>query len=287
MALTEELTFRLGDTGTILNTDSTSIPFVDVDEVVGLDNAPYRETHRDHEGADGGFIDAEFERGRDVILNGTIIANSSTMEAYLDTLKAEWAPSPVLLPFYLKAPGVVERVLFVKPLGCKYNWTRLRRTGQSPVQFRMFAEDPRLYDATATNVVIPFTSGGTSGFGFNLGFSFGFGGSGSGIGGAFVTNSGNRPTPPIFVITGPCDTPSIADDTYGHSLSFTIVLGATDTLTIDVANRTVRLNNSVSRRNTLVNPDWFFLEPGQTFIRYNAVSGVGSSLSVTFRSAWR
>lgn len=287
MPLTEELTFMLGDSGVILNADSASVPFVDITDVTGLDNAPYRETERDHEGTDGGFMDAEYEKGRHIILTGNIIANTSTMESYLDSLKLNYAPSSSLVPFYFKAPGVDERVLFVKPLGCKYDWEQVRRTGQARVQFKMFAEDPRLYSATLTTVNIPFAAGASTGFGFDLGFNFGFGGSGSGIGGAFVSNLGNRPTPPTFTITGPCVTPSIVDDTYGHSLSFNITLAASETLVVDPANKTVKLNGSVNRRSTLVNPDWFFLESGQTFIRYNAVSGTGSSMSVSFRSAWR
>lgn len=286
MALTEELTFKLGDTGVILNTDSISLPFVDITDVHGLDNAPYRETERDHEGADGGFLDAEFERGRPIILEGMIYANTGTMESYLDSLKANYAPSRTLVPFYFKAPGVAERLVLVKPQGCKYSWEQLRRTGQSRAQFKMYAEDPRLYTAGQTVVNIPFSAGATSGFGFNLDFNFGFGSSG-GTDGSFVTNAGNRSTPVEFTIYGPCDTPTILNDTYGHTLVFNIILAVSETLVVNTQYKTVKLNGSLSRRNTLVSPDWFFLEPGQTFLRYRAVTGVGSSVDVKFRSAWR
>src|SRR5687767_1136786 len=286
MALTEELTFRLGDSGVILNTDSTAIPFVDIQKVAGLDSAPYRETQRDHEGTDGGFLDAEFERARPILLTGEVYADSSTMETYLDSLKADYAPSTTLVPFYLKAPGVPERVVFVKPQGCRYDWDQLRRIGKAGIQFKMLAEDPRVYTATLISVDVPFSAGASTGFGFNLGFNFGFGGS-SGTDGTFVTNSGNRPTPVVFTITGPCTTPTIRDDTYGHSLTFDIILAATETLVIDTQYKTVKLNGTLNRRNTLVDPDWFFLEPGLTFIRYNAVSGAGSTMNISFRSAWR
>lgn len=287
MALTEEYTFKLGDSGIILNTDSISFPFVDVTDVVGLDNAPYRETERDHEGEDGGFMDAEFEKGRTVLLKGNVYSASGTMEAYLDSLKANYAPSASLVPFYFKAPGIDERVLFVKPLGCKYDWEQMRRTGQGTVQFKMFAEDPRLYASTLTTVSIPFAAGASTGFGFSLGFSFGFGAGGGGSDGVFVVNAGNRPTPAIFTIHGPCDTPSILDETYGHVLAFNIILATGETLVVDTQYKTVRLNGTVSRRGTLVDPDWFYLESGQTFLRYNALSGTGSSMDVSFRSAWR
>lgn len=286
MPLTEELTFMLSDTGVVLNTDSASVPFVDIVEVEGLDNAPYRESQRDHEGTDGGFMDAEFERGRTIILTGTAYATTETAEAYLDSLKANFAPSSSLVPFYFKAPGVDERVLFVKPLGCRYNWEQMRRTGCTRMLFRMFAEDPRLYSSTLSSSVVPFSTGATTGLSFNLGFNFGFGGA-AGTDGVFVTNEGNRPTPPVFTITGPCVSPVIRDDTYGHVLAFNITLAAGETLVIDTQYRTVKLNGTTNRRSTLADSDWFFLQPGDTFLRYGADSGVGSSLLVEFRSAWR
>jgi len=286
MPLTEDLTFQLGDTGIILNTDSSGLPFVDVQSVLGLDSTPYRETRRERENADGGFMDAEFERGRDILINGDIIADSDTMETYLDSLKANYAPSSTLVPFYYKAPGIDERVIYVKPLGVKYDWEQLRRTGQAKAQFKMFAEDPRLYASVITNTDVPFATGGSSGFGFNLGFDFGFGASSSSDG-ILVNNLGNRPTPALFTITGPSDTPTIRDDTYGHSLTFAIVLGTGETLTVDTQYKTVKLNGNTNRRSSLITPDWFYLQQGETFLRYNAVSGANSVMNVQFRSAWR
>jgi hypothetical protein len=231
-------------------------------------------------------MDAEFEKGRPVVLTGDIYASAITMESYLDSLKSNWAPSSTLVPFYFKAPSVAERLLYVKPLGCKYDWEQARRIGASPVQFKMFAEDPRIYDSSLTTVSIPFAAGASTGFGFNLGFSFGFGGT-SGTDGQFVINSGNRPTPLQFTINGPCDSPTIRDDTYGHVLAFNIILAAGETLVIDTYYKTVKLNGAVNRRGKLIDPDWFFLQPGSTFIRYNAVTGTGSSLDIRYRSAWR
>lgn len=286
MALTEDLTFKLGDSGVVLNTDSSGLPFVDVLSVVGLDNAPYRETRRDHEGADGGFMDAEFEQGRDVVITGVVYSNSSTMETYLDSLKFNYAPSTSLVPLYLKAPGSVERLLYVKPLGCKYDWEAVRRIGQANVQFKAFAEDPRIYAATASSANVPFSAGATSGFGFNLGFNFGFGGTTT-TDGVIVTNDGNRPTPVEFTINGPCENPTILDDTNGNTLAFSIVLATGETLVVNTQYKTVRLNGTINRRNTMTTAEWFFLQPGQTFIRYNAVTGTGSSMDISFRSAWR
>jgi len=115
----EDYTFQL-NSGVLLNS-SILLPFVDIDRVVGLDSPPFRETVREHEGQDGGFIDAEFESGRDVILEGTVFADSSTIEDYLDDLKANYGPIRAPVPFVFKAPGVGERVLFVTFRGCRYD----------------------------------------------------------------------------------------------------------------------------------------------------------------------
>lgn len=286
MPLTEELTFQLGDTGVTLNTDSIGLPFVDISDVVGLDNAPYRETERDHEGTDGGFMDAEFEKGRPVVVRGTIFANTSNMESFLDTLKSNWAPSRTNIPFYFKAPGVEERCVFVKPLGCKYDWTTLRRTGQAEVQFKMFAEDPRLYSAALQSVNIPYGGAAGIGFDFNLNFDFGFGPAIAPTG-ADITNTGNRATPVIFTITGPVTMPTIVNDTLSKNLAFNISLSASDSLVIDMANHTVMLNGSLNYRNVLLAPNWYLLEPGSNFIRFGGSAGTGSNLNAQYRAAWR
>jgi hypothetical protein len=231
-------------------------------------------------------MDAEFERGRDVLINAEIYTDSSTMETYLDSLKSNFAPSRALIPFYFKAPGVEERFVYVKPLGVKYDWELIRRIGQAKAQFKMFAEDPRIYTSSLNSINVPFSAGALTGFGFPLSFPFGFGGAAS-TDGAFVTNSGNRPTPPTFTISGPCTDPSIRDETYGNILSFNITLASGETLVIDTKYKTVRLNGTTNRRNTMTNFEWFFLNPGNTFIRYGASTGTGSSLNISFHSAWR
>lgn len=281
-----DYTFQLTNTGVALNTDA-STPFVDITKVSGLDNAPYRETLRDHEGTDGGFIDAEFEKGRDIILEGVIYANIGTVETYLDLLKANFAPVTAPVPFYLKAPGVVERVVFVKPRGVRYDWDTARRLGMTQAQFLMYAEDPRIYESTLNNLVLAY--GGSAGLGlaFNVGFNVNFGGGATPSGGT-VTNSGNRPTPAVFTITGPIDNPVITNSTVGKSLGFTISLAVGETLTVDTVNRTVYLNGNLNRRNTLTSPNWFFLEVGSNIIVFGGASGTGATtLSVAYRSAWR
>lgn len=167
--------FQLDATGVVLNTDVADQPFVDITRVTGLDSAPYRETIRDHEGVDGGYFDAEFEKGRDVILEGTVYCENGVndnIETYLDSLKLNFAPVTAPIPFYFKTPGVDERFVNVKPRGVRFDWELARRLGITNAQFMMYAEDPRLYDNDLLSVVIPFGGQAGTGFGFVSSFDF-------------------------------------------------------------------------------------------------------------------
>lgn len=267
MALTD-YTFKLGDDGVLLNAD-TVLPFVDIEEVNGLDSAPFRDTSRDHEGVDGGFMDAEFEKARPIILEGVIFADKDLLEPYLDSLKKNYAPRRELIPFYFKAPGNTEKVLFVKPLGVRYDWTTDRRLGTVRAQFLMHAEDPRIYDNTLQSVDIPLSAVTADGFAFPFGFPLGFGVTNKFSTSVSLENFGNRPTPVEFIVTGPATDPKIVNESIGAELEFFINLSTSDTLTINTHDRTVRLNGTLNRRNTLQVPNWFDLEPGQTSISYH------------------
>ncbi len=288
MVLSSDYTFQLADTGVLLNNDaSSSVPFVDIDKISGLDSAPYRETERDHEGVDGGFLDAEFEKGRPVVLEGTAFADVTTLLPYLDTIKANWAPSTTPIPLYLYAPGVGERIVFVKPRGVRYDWEQALRTGTSRIQLVAYAEDPRIYSSALQSVVIPLGATITTGFSFSYSFSFSFGATSSATDGAYVTNSGNRPAPAILTITGPVVNPVVVNDNTSSTLSFNITLTSTDVLVVDLVNHTVVLNGTANRRGSLLVSDWFLLAVGSNFIRYRAESGSGTTLTVSWRSAWR
>ncbi len=266
--------FLLTMDGVLLNSDvSPSQPFVDVTEVVGLDNAPYRETFRDHEGADGGFLDAEFEKGREIVITGTVYSPTGMMEGFLDQLKRNYAPSQTLLPLYFWTPGVGVRFLLVKPRGCRYNWQQGRRTGQVPIQFGVYAEDPRIYTYPGQVVLSPLLGQVDVGFGFDFGFNIDFGGMGSFQGYSVCYNYGNRPAPILFTIYGPCSQPILINDKGDHRLQASLALTAVDELVLDTLNHTAQLNGTANRRNTIVQDDWFFLEPGPNNIRFLAPGG--------------
>jgi hypothetical protein len=287
VVLTEELTFRIGTAGVVLNTDSAGMPFVDVESVRGLDSAEFRVSQRDWEGNDGSFMDAEFESGRTILITGTVYASTATMESYLDTLKANYAPSNSLKKFYFKSPGVNERFLYVKPLGIKYDWESMRRLGMGAVQISMFAEDPRIYDSTLQTSTVQQGATVFTGFSFNLGFNFGFGGTSTTLDSVLVTVLGNRPTPAVFTMSGPVTNPRILNDTTNSEMVFVIDVPASNTLVVDSKYRTVKLNGVTNRRSSLQSPTWFMLQPGDNYIRYRAGVAGTSTLTIEYYTAWR
>lgn len=283
----DTFSYQLGDTGTILNPNDTSVlPFVDIRNVSGLDTPEYRTSERDHEGTDGGFLDAEFEKMRTITLEGQVIGDVSTVETFLDKLKGEWAPRRTTVPFNFAHPGVAQRTIFVKPIGVRYDVTTLRNTGCADIQFMAQAEDPRIYDSALQTVQLATGIPISTGIGFPLDFPFGFGDVVS-PDGTTVTNGGNRPAPATITLFGPVTNPVIYNDTTSDTLAFTIDVGASDYLVIDLGAKTVKLNGSASRRGTLLNPNWFLLEPGDNFIRYRATAGGATPASIAFRNAWR
>lgn len=286
----DAFTVRLGDTGIVLNDDPAIFedPFVDIYSFNGFDSAPSRQSEHDHEGTDGGFVDAEFEKSRPITLTGTVFAHSSTVMAFLDTLKANWAFSRTPVPLYVQWPGVGERIIFVKPLGCRFDISTAVRAGQTEIQFQCIAEDPRFYDTTQVTLTVLLGAIVFTGRSYPKSYNFGYGSTTAVGDGGTVTNFGNRDAPAILRINGPSVNPSIIHDNTGSQLDFNITIATGHYLEIDLKTHTVRLDGSVNRRSALISPNWFLLGAGSNFIRYQAESGSsGSSLDIIYRSAWR
>jgi hypothetical protein len=285
MPLAEDYTFKLGTSGVILNTDATP-PFVDITRVIGFDSAEARETQREWEGNDGTWMDAEYEKGRGIILEGSLYADVDVVEQFLDDLKANWAVSRDLVLLYFKAAGVDERALLVKPLGLKYDWESARRWGEARIQFKCFAEDPRIYAGIESLYYVDLNSVAVGGFGFPFSFPFGFGTASAGLG-TNLPNVGNRSTPFEVIIHGPTVNPVIVNDDTGEQMDFNITLNSGSYLIVNTKYRTVRLDGVANRRNALINPSWFHLQPGDNHIRYLADVAGALPLQFTYRSAWR
>lgn len=303
-------TFKFRDNGVVLNDDpSSSIdPFIDIQDIEGLSNAEYRLTERTAEGQDGGFVDAEFEDTRTIIISGTVYSTVDGIENILETLKENYSPSNNVYPLYIQPPNSSERVVFCKSLGVKYNWSTMRRTGTTDIQIQLKAEDPTIYDSLLAEAVCGVTpsAGGRS---YPKSYNYGYG---TVIEGGYeddyldsyaysdavvnsiavVTSSGNKPAKALLTIFGPVQNPVIVHDTSGKRLTFSISLTEEQYLEIDLRKRTVLLNGTANRRHTLLNhTGWFLLPPGINSFRLlgtDPIAGLPNpQLVIQTRGAYR
>ena len=273
--------FQVGDNGQILN-GAVATSFVDITGVSGLDNAPYRQATRAREGLDGSFIDADFETERTVVISGTVFGD----ESYLDQLKDDFAPSRKSIPFYFVDELNRQRVLFVKPMGLKYDWNSLKRLGQTDFQGTLIAGDPTIYSASLKSVPMSLP-GNLTGRAYNRQYNYGYGGyAGSPL--TQVTNNGNRPTWPTFTIYGDCTNPKISNEDTGEFIKLARSIGSNGFVVIDTQNRIILLNGTDSIRGDMTaDSSWFDLNSGNTVLRYTASVIGASSVAVDYRDAWR
>lgn len=237
-------------------------------------------------GDDGGFDGQDLATQQQIELTLSLIADDENdLASLIDSVSTAFTIQRTSRLPLLLFDGT--RIINCRPLlpELPYDATAIRRTAEVPIRLR--GTDPRMYDATlqTASTGLPAASGG---FGFNFGFNTGFGGSGSG-GLLSATNSGNYKTFPTFLIQGPADNPSIRNETTGQTLKFLLSLGSTsDVLTVDCLNRTVVLNGTASRNNTLAfGYDWIYYPPGTSSVRFNADNYSASALLTSqHRSAW-
>lgn len=287
MTLTQDYTYQYTATGIVLNTDSVGgSPFVDVTKVSGLDSAPIRNSDAVREGQDGGFTDAQFEDMRLIVLEGTVYASASGIETFMDSLKGNFGPTALVQPFFFFHPFVGQRIVYCKSLGVRYDVDSLRRTGQTPFQIQLKAEDPTIYGAVQT--LNTGLAGAASGRGYNRSYNYGYGGSTSTSGSINCFNAGNKPVKAVFTMTNVIN-PSIVSDTTSQRLNFTISIQNSDSVAVDLRDKTVILNGTANRRGSLLGGSlWFLLQPGNNFIRFLGTTGTGTpNLSATFMSGYR
>lgn len=211
----------------------------------------------------------------------------ATVSVVLNAIAAALQPisdPSLLLPFQYKDPTwSTPRQLLCRPtavdlpIDTDYVFQKITVT----VQFT--APDPLVYDSvlsTAGPVGLPSP---TAGLTFNVTFPASFGAS---TGGSLsVTNTGLYPTAPVFTITGPMTNPRLTMPN-GQFFGLNLALGAGDVVVIDMGARTVILNGSASRANTVVTgSSWLAFLPGTQSVQ--VASSDSAAVAGTFAASWR
>lgn len=270
-----DYTWCFGDAGTILNSDSLGLPFIDVDTVTGLDSAPLRTTTDEHQGMDGTYIDTPYMSSRTVVISGTLYTNPSDPDTLLTSLKRDYQ-SNVVRPLYFKTPNQVQKFVNGQGGGLKYDIDGGRRSGITTVQFTVLCGDPYIYDypPQVVNTGPPAVPIGT--LSFNLSFNVGFGG-GAVPAQATLVNNGTLTAYPIITLTGPLTNPVLSDGN-GTTMSLAITLNSGDILVVDCRNKSIVLNGVQSRRGAMSGLKWISVPAGtDDTIFLNAASGTGTA----------
>lgn len=229
--------YQFTDSGVLLN-GSTSLPFIDVTNVQGLDLPEISAVDSEYDSRHGGYVYAKYVGIRTIVIDGTLYANPSTIDTTIETLIANFMPRTDDAPLYFKGAGIAQRYIMCKPIGLKYNLNNLRNYGACDIQIQFKAGDPVKYVDNADTVV---TSGVASS----------------------ILNEGNVETFPSFSFTGAAAEVAIVNTDTGETVTHTYTTDADDSLVIDFKTRSCLLNG-VKNSSYLTSLGWWSLKPGIT-----------------------
>lgn len=196
-------------------------------------------------------------------------------------------PGSTEYPLTFQFPGIADGV--TAQINCKARKLSLPMDSvywadNATATVELFATDPLLYSAAETTTALTL-SAVSGGFTFPLTFPLTFGATGiSGV--TTVTNAGTAAAAPRFRVYGPVTNPTLRNETVDRGITVEVALTTGEFLDIDVANRSVLLNGTVSRYSSLSLAQWWDLEPGVNQIRYSAVVGTAVTTDMTWRSSW-
>lgn len=231
----------------------------------------------------------DFTNGRSIVLTLEVSGTDTvTFDEAIEQLMLMTTPGAPEQPLVVQVPGVA---------GGGKRWVNCRPRRRSlPIGREFYYElplavvefystNPRIFDATAGSEAVSLASAG-GGLNFNAvaPLTFGAVSAGSTLN---LVNTGNFYSSPIINIFGPVTNPRVESITQDKTLAFGITLAADESLVIDTELRTVLLNGTASRYNTLTtDSEWFDLQPGNNEVRFQAATVTASTMTITWRSAW-
>lgn len=288
----DDMTYKLRDTGPLLNNPANTMPIYDVENVDGIGDITATSSSEPLDGADGSYVFAKYLVGKTIVLSGTMYDNPPFDEADLDNLRQCAAPDTIGdgVPFYYKLPGKNLRYLFAKPLGAKINTDRSRTLGQVPWQIQAATEDVRAFELPVATSLDTFVAGT---FGYEYAVS--------------LTPTGNQEIYPKFYFNVyPNEITAINSTLYFFTDAWDAKYNRVSALWVDVtqlvagayvlnlADRSLRLirpdpQTYVDYSAAITNRQWWSLIPNVpnavTFGR-NTDGPTAEGFAISYRSAW-
>ncbi len=134
---------------------------------------------------------------------------------------------------------------------------------------------------TTLTLTLPQSGGVTIPATFPLVFGASSGGS------VIATNDGTAETYPTITLQGPLINPALTNETTGERLALTLTLGASDTVVINMARRTILQGGTTNRMGAKAAGSTFWsLSPGDNTLRFQADAYDVGTATVAYRSAY-
>lgn len=294
--ITSDFQIQLGpDTGGLLLGAGT--PY-DVTELDGWDDSPpYSLTDVDRPNQAGAWAGPMYAQERTLTLalqvSGTVnglgapsIAQYAANVAALRAITNPGSDSTAEVPFVVQLAGTK----LMTSVRCQQRAMPTAQGYMSPgldkVTLQLVATDPRRYSTTVQSAScgLASTSGGLT---YPITYPITWGTVTNGT--LTINNTGDTPTPPTLVITGPGTTPAIVRQDTGAVLQFDVTLSATDVLTVNTLDGTVTLNGG--NLYGVLDPisaaiGSFLMASGMTTLGLRVASGTGTTLTATWQNAY-
>lgn len=235
--------------------------FIDLQQVSGLDLAPFEPNVDDLDGQHGGSVYVKYSLPRTIIIDGALYTDPLTIETTIDRLITNYLPDDVNQPFYFKHPGVNLRYCLAKGTKFQCDTDTLRRIGSGSMQIQLICEDPRKYIDNADQVMVANTN-------------------------YTPLNPGNVNTYPVYTIVGAFTTITLTNNTQAKSVVLTTTRIAGDITVVDFKTRTVTING-VQSSNVITTANWWDIPAGggQT-VKYTVTGGPPTSVTLSTKQGW-
>lgn len=250
-----------------------------------LDTAEVRETSNDLVGGDGATHGAFWLGRRPGTIQGLLLPNAEMPTVNAAEAKLKRATRALRADGTLKwtpSGDTIERMLRFR------RQQPVRITGRRPKQFQaaLVSADPYVLSAAENTVTLtPTTSAGE--IGISSPISSPLGSALDVTAATVVTNAGNAPTWPRFVIEGPIQNPTIVNNTTGQETVLQIILAATEQLYVYPELGAVLFDGEGRYSAVADSNEWWQLGPGATDVRLLAAAySAGAELTIHWRHAW-
>lgn len=275
------INFTIGTLALVTN-NVPALGFLLQTPIEGFEAPDYRNTSFSLPGRHGASFSSQFYDTRLINLQGIIMATNPTdFETYRQQLSLATAlkrdangyPIPTRISFTTMAnKSYYIDVYFDKPI------FPYEKPNMSSFMLTATAADPFIYGATqvVSGNISPPTGGG-----YVVPMIVPYASSGSTGGVVTLNNAGVEDVKPLIYLYGSLTSPLITNQTTGKSLQLSYTLAAINNATIDMANQTIKLNNSSSLIGSkTITSDWWALQPGNNNISISTNSSSDTGYAV-------